>query len=484
MTSSSSPGRGNAPLVYDPSTILTNPGGISASTFRGAFPRLVEARARVLEELDLVRSGRAIPREREPLDAEFIDLPERWLADYRARGDASELGRLLIAAERFRRRVDRFVVVGIGGSYMGTRALFEALCRPYHNEHTRSERGDRPRVYFDGHNVDNDPLHDLLDLLGGADPAAGPDGAWGLVVVSKSGRTLEPALVFRKLVARLNDACRGDRQRLRDVVLPVTGDAGALRDIAEALGCDPIFSVPERVGGRYSVLTAAGLLPAAILGIDVVEMLEGAAAITRRFRDEAPGENPVLDYAGVCHLMEAQRGATIRVLSFWGKQLEAFGFWHDQLLSESLGKNEKGATPLTVVNTRDLHSRGQQHQDGKRDKMLTNVIAERPRFAPERVGTSVTNLDDLDRFQQLTFPDVLLAAVEGVKRAYHGDNRPTADIRVPELNARSVGELLQMLMLATAVEGHLIGVNPYGQPGVEAYKNEMQALLRQRAGHS
>ena len=139
-----------------------------------------------------------------------------------------------------------------------------------------------------------------------------------------------------------------------------------------------MFPIFDGVGGRFSVLSPVGLLPAAVLGLDVVKLLEGAAAMNERFRTAPPRENPALDYAGVCRLMEIRRGATIRVLSTWGKRLEAVGLWYDQLLAESLGKNGQGATPLTVVNTRDLHSRGQQHQEGRRDKLITNLVVQQP----------------------------------------------------------------------------------------------------------
>jgi glucose-6-phosphate isomerase len=462
-------------LRYDPSLVYATPGGVSPQEVQRIEAKVLAARDTVLREAALVRSGAPIPNELEPLDAEFIDLPEKLLDEDRAMGDGSELRRILASAERFSQSVDRFVVVGIGGSYMGTRGLFEALCRPYHNEHLRPDRENRPRVYFDGYNVDNDPLHDLLALLrsGSAD---GVSGNWGMVVVSKSGRTLEPALVFRRLLAHLNEQ-QARPEVLGKLVLVVTGQKGPLRAVAQSLGCRDIFAIPERVGGRYSVLSAAGLLPAAILGIDVVALLQGAAAMARRFREAPLLDNPVLHYVAVSHLMEVTRGATCRVLSMWGKQLEAVGFWHDQLLSESLGKSGQGATPLAIVNTRDLHSRGQQHQQGAHDKMITNIIIGKTRLPVERVGSGVTDLDELGDLAGFSFPEVMAAATKGVSRAYSKDGRPTADLFLPQLDAFSVGELLQMLMLATAVEGRLIDVNPYGQPGVEAYKKEMNTLL-------
>ena len=167
----------------------------------------------------------------------------------------------------------------------------------------------------------------------------------------------------------------------------------------------------------------------------------------------------------------------VRLLSTWGKKLEAAGLWYDQLLSESLGKQERGALPLTIVNTRDLHSRGQQHQEGKRDKLVTNLIVEKSAKPPLPIPELPGDPDQLNRYAGKTVADVLSAAIAGTNQAYAEDRRPTADIRLPELTPYGIGELLQMLMLATAVEGRLIGINPYGQPGVEAYKKNMTAIL-------
>jgi glucose-6-phosphate isomerase len=221
-----------------------------------------------------------------------------------------------------------------------------------------------------------------------------------------------------------------------------------------------------------------GLLPAAIMGLDVVQLLEGAVAMNEHFRTAAVGENVVLDYTGICHLMEVRRGCLVRLLSTWGKRLEAFGLWYDQLLSESLGKQERGAMPLTVVNTRDLHSRGQQHQEGRRDKLITNVIVDNCQREPVALGASDFNQDQLNELADKTLPEILDAATRGANQAYQDDSRPTADLHLPLLSEHVLGQVLQMLMLATVVEGRLIGINPYGQPGVEAYKKNMNAILR------
>jgi glucose-6-phosphate isomerase len=219
-------------------------------------------------------------------------------------------------------------------------------------------------------------------------------------------------------------------------------------------------------------------VPAALMGLDVERLLMGAAAMNEHFRNKGPAENIVLQFVGVCHLMEKLRGCTTRVLSTWGKRLEAAGLWYDQLLAESLGKQERGALPLTVVNTRDLHSRGQQHQEGVRDKLITNLIVDQPRGEPIRIGKSDLNQDGLNELADKTIADVMAAAIEGTNQAYREDNRPTADIRLPRLDEYTLGQFFQMMMLATVVEGRLIGINPYGQPGVEAYKKNMNAILR------
>ncbi|MEX0936739.1 MAG: glucose-6-phosphate isomerase [Pirellulales bacterium] len=464
------------PLRYDPAGVFLPEFDLVNEDLARLSDPLRQARQEVLGDVRLWESGGEVPPEKQPLDAGFLRLPESILEAYRRDGQQSELGRILAAARRLAESVDRVIVLGIGGSYMGARALMEACCHPYHNELSRADRGGQPRMYFEGNNVDNDATAGLMDLLPSS-PQPRPEDRWGLVVISKSGGTLETAVAFRQFLARLREAC-GDANSLAQSVLPVTGPSGKLFELATALGCPDIFTIPEGVGGRFSVLSPVGLLPAALLGLDVVKLLEGAAAMNEHFATAEPGENVVLDYTAVCHAMEVKRGAHIRVLSTWGKGLEATGLWYDQLLAESLGKQEQGATPLTVVNTRDLHSRGQQHQEGRRDKLITNVIVDQPRREPLPVGRSELDQDQLNALADKTLPEVLQAAIAGTNKAYAEDNRPTADLYLPRLDEHALGQLFQMFMLATVVEGRLIGINPYGQPGVEAYKKHMNAYLR------
>jgi len=440
--------------------------GLGESDLKWLAPRLVGARQEVLDNLALYERGGAVAEELLPLDAAFFDLPERLMDE-----DRNLLDRIIAAGDRLAAEVDRVVVLGIGGSYMGARALMEACCHPYHNEISRQRRGGRPRIYFEGNNLDNDAVQGLLDLVEGGDD-------WGIIVISKSGGTLETAVALRVFLDALKKSQGGNQEKLRRRVISITGQTGRLRELSEAIGCQDIFPIPDGVGGRFSVLSAVGLVPAAVMGLDVNHLLEGAAAMNERFRTAPPLENPVLDYVGMSRLMETRRGATIRVLSTWGKGLEAVGFWYDQLLSESLGKNGQGATPITVVNTRDLHSRGQQHQEGRRDKLITNLVYEHSARDPVAVERSDLDQDHLNALSGKTYMDLLRAAYGGTNQAYAEDYRRTATIRLPRLDEGSLGQLFQMLMLATVVEGRLVGINPYGQPGVEAYKKNMTALLR------
>jgi glucose-6-phosphate isomerase len=466
----------DAHLAYDPTAAHRL---LKQDTLRELEPDLLSARKEVFDDVDLLRSGGEIPQVKQPLDSGFIDFPQRAMDEYAADRSGSLLGGILGTAEMLRAELDGVVSLGIGGSYMGARALFEALCRPFHNELPRELRNGVPRIYFEGNNVDNDALHGLLQLLTTAfkNPADAA-GRWGIVVISKSGGTLETAAAFRLFRQALEAFYGDDRDAIRKYIVPITGASGKLHDLSANQRYVSEFPVPDGIGGRFSVLTAVGLLPAAVMGLDVVKLLEGAVAATENFRRRPFGENPVLDYTATCRLFEEEHGMTIRVLSTWGSRLEALGLWYDQLLSESLGKAEQGATPITVVNSRDLHSRGQQHQEGRRDKLITNLIVDSPSTDPIPLPEFPGNEDDLNQHAGKTVPELLRAAIAGTNQAYADDRRPTADIHVPVLNEFAMGELFQFFMLATALEGRLIGINPYGQPGVEAYKRNMKAVLK------
>lgn len=463
--------------AWTPTAELRQQHYLSQSKLRELIPRVLQVRSQVATERDL----KQVPPEMQPLDAGFIDLPQKLLDSHRRQAEASVLGRVLQLATRMREQVDRFVILGIGGSYLGAKALFDALKSSVHNDLPAKDRSGTPRIYFEGNNVDNDSLNELFEMLSITciDPEQ-RDERWGVTVISKSGGTIETAAAYRAIRREMAEYYGLHSDQATNLVVPITGDSGKLRAlcVAEGINESNILTIPNDVGGRYSVLTPVGLFPAAVMGLDVRALLLGAAAMTRRFFEERFENNPVLQFAAVNHLMHTQHQKPIRVLSVWSKKLESLGFWYDQLLSESIGKQGLGPTPITFVGTRDLHSRGQQHQEGPRDKVINNIVLKSFTHPPMMIGMSDRNEDELNQYNRKSLSDVMAAAHEGTTRAYADAARPSADLIMPGITEHSMGQLLQMLMLATVVEGRLLGVNPYGQPGVEAYKRNMKELLK------
>jgi glucose-6-phosphate isomerase len=276
---------------------------LSPARLRNLLPILNQAKSQVASEREFTDA----PAELRPLDAGFIMLPQTLLDAHRRKGAESELGRILARAQQLRDEVDRVVMLGVGGSYLGARALFESLCSAHHNELPPRTRLGAPRIYFEGTNFDTDSLQDLLDLFEATcvDPDV-RDERWGAILVSKSGTTLETATTFRILrneVSRFYGSKNGEA--LRRFLVPVTGNGGRLRSLlaAEGFAEKDILTLPENVGGRFCAFTAAGLLPAAVLGLDVRALLLGAAAMTRRFLEEPFERNPVLQFAAINYLL-------------------------------------------------------------------------------------------------------------------------------------------------------------------------------------
>jgi glucose-6-phosphate isomerase len=464
------------PAEWTPTAELRQQHFLSLEALQEVTPRVLHVRSQVATEREL----KEIPAKMQPLQAGFINLPQSLLDQHKRKGDASTLGRILKLAGRMREEVDRFVVLGIGGSYMGARALFEAIRSSQHNDLPTKERSGTPRFYFEGNNADNDSLHELFEML--SVTCIDPDRReerWGASVISKGGDTLETAVAYRALRREMAEYYGNHSPRMKNLIVPITGETGKLRELCNADGIpdENILLIPEDIGGRFSVFTPGGLLPAAVMGLDVRALLLGAAAMTKRFLEERFETNPVLQYAAVNYLMYTKYQKPIRVMSIWSKKLEAIGLWYDQLLAESLGKQGVGPTPITALQTRDMHSRGQQHQDGARDKVINNLVVKAWINPPIMIGMSEHNQDDLNRFNRKGLPDVMKAAREGTNKAHFDAARPTADIELPVISEHTLGQLMQMLMLATVVEGRLLGVNPYGQPGVQAYKANMIELL-------
>jgi glucose-6-phosphate isomerase len=450
---------------------------ISSARLKELMQRLLQCRSQVAAD----REMRNVPPESLPLDAGFIDLPQNALDNYRRKGDNSELGRTIALANRLREEADRIVFLGAGCAYLGPSALFDALLPVHHNERSPETRLGVPRIYFEGNTADNDSLQDLLDLLGitCVEPERREE-RWGVVVLGDGGAALEPPVAHRVFRREAAEYYGLRSPWLTKLFAAVAAANSKVRDLFRAYGHgdESILTIPENVGGRFSVLTPVGLLPAAIMGLDVRALLLGAAAMTKRFLEEPFDRNPVLQFAAVNYLLSEEQDKPIRVLACWSRKLEGLGRWYDHLVAESLGKQSRGPTPMSVVQTRDLYGRGQQHQEGRRDRVINNLVVKNPHGVAIPVQMADHNEDELNAYARKTVPDILAAAHRSTSQSYFEVSRPTSDLVLPVLSEHTMGQLFQMLMLATVIEARLMGLNPYSQPGVETYRKGMREALR------
>ena len=374
--------------------------------------------------------------------------------------DKEEFARIQAAAERIRSDSQALVVIGIGGSYLGARAVVELLHSPNFN----LTHKDGPEIYFAGNGLSSDAMLEVIDLV--------KDKDFSVNVISKSGTTTEPAVAFRIFKALLEEKYGREGARKR---IYATTDAhkGALKGLADAEGYEE-FVVPDAVGGRYSVLTAVGLLPIACAGIDIAALMEGAAQAMEELA--RPGaDNPAWQYAAARHALYTG-GKKVEILAAYEPSFRFFGEWWKQLYGESEGKENKGLFPASVEFTADLHSMGQYIQQGERHMFETVV-----RFGPsacklcvprdEADGEGLNFLagKDMDFIATQAMDGTLLAHVEG--------GVPNLIVRAGEINAYTYGELVYFFEYACGLSGYLLGVNPFDQPGVEAYKKNMFALL-------
>ena len=383
-----------------------------------------------------------------------------WL-NLPVREPTEEMERILKAAEKIRRESEACVVVGIGGSYLGSRAAIELLQGPYHN--IGKGRGN-PQIYFAGNNFSTRHWNELCGLLEGKD--------FSVIVISKSGTTTEPAIAFRGLRWMLERkyGTDGANSRIYAVTDPIQG---ALRQMAEEQGWES-FSIPISVGGRFSVLTAVGLLPMAVAGIDILEVMRGAADAREEY-DLRSYENPVWLYAAVRNLLY-RKGKAVEIFEGFEPGFRVFGGWWQQLFGQSEGKGGKGLFPATAELTTDLHSLGQLIQQGQRNLFETMVRFDPPE-KPMTIMGDVRNLDGLNYLEgrELDFVDRM--AFEGTVAAHVDGGVPVITMDCGRLDDRKVGELFYFLELACAVSAYILGVNPFNQPGVEQYKQNMFELL-------
>ena len=372
-----------------------------------------------------------------------------------------ELTRIQAAAEKIRATSDVFVVIGIGGSYLGSRAAIELLQGP--NRNLGRSKGD-PQIFYAGNSLSTRHWNELCRLLDGKD--------FSIAIISKSGTTTEPAVATRALRWMLERkyGTDGARERIYAITDPVKG---ALRQMATEEGWET-FSIPPSVGGRYSVLSAVGLLPMAVAGINITELVAGAAD-AREDYDLRSYENPVWLYAAIRNLMY-RHGKQLELFESFEPGFSMFGRWWQQLFGESEGKDGKGLFPVTAEFTADLHSLGQMIQQGRRNLFETML-----RFDPPEqvftIGSDVNNLDGLNYLagKQLDFVDE--SAFRGTVDAHVDGGVPVITMDCGPLEERTVGELFYFLELACGISAYILGVNPFNQPGVEQYKRNMFRLL-------
>ena len=372
-----------------------------------------------------------------------------------------EIKRIQAAAEKIRRESDACVVVGIGGSYLGSRAAIELLQGPNHN--MGKGRGN-PEIYFAGNSLSTRHWNELMGLLSGKD--------FSVIVISKSGTTTEPAIAFRGLRWMLERkyGTDGANSRIYAVTDPL---AGALRQMANEEGWES-FSIPPNVGARFSVLTAVGLLPMAVAGIDILEVMNGAMDAKEAY-DIRSYENPVWLYAAVRNLLY-RKGKAVEIFEGFDPGFRMFGAWWQKLFSESEGKEGKGLFPVTAELTADLHSLGQMIQQGQRNVFETMVRFDPPEYQMT-IMADAKNVDGLNYLWDKNLDFVDQMAFEGTVAAHVDGGVPVITIDCGELNDRKVGELFYFLELSCGVSAYILGVNPFNQPGVELYRRNMFELL-------
>ena len=377
------------------------------------------------------------------------------------REPTEEILRIQSAARKIRNDSDVFVVIGIGGSYLGPRAAIELLQGPNHN--MGKGKGD-PQIYFAGNGLSTRHWNELSRLLEGKD--------FSIAIISKSGTTTEPAIATRALRAKLEEkyGVEGAKSRIYAITDPCKG---ALRQMANEEGWET-FVIPANVGGRFSVLTPVGLLPLAVAGVDIMELMNGAMDAKESY-DLRSFDNPVWLYAAVRNLLY-RNGKSMEIFESFEPGFKMFGGWWQQLFGESEGKDGKGIFPVTAEFTADLHSLGQMIQQGQRNIFETMVRFDAP-AEKMVIGGDEKNLDGLNYLEGRTLDFVDEKAFLGTLAAHVDGGVPVITMDCGELNDRKVGEMFYFLELCRGVSAYILDVNPFNQPGVEFYKRNMFKLL-------
>ncbi|MGN0312388.1 MAG: glucose-6-phosphate isomerase [Lachnospiraceae bacterium] len=386
----------------------------------------------------------------------WIDLP----VDY----DKEEFAAIKRAAKKIQDDSQVLLVIGIGGSYLGARAAIECLRHNFYNCLTKEQR-KTPEIYFVGNNISSTYLADLIEVVGEKD--------FSVNVISKSGTTTEPAIAFR-IFKELLEKKYGKKEAAGRIYATTDKERGALKTLADDEGYET-FVVPDDVGGRFSVLTAVGLLPIAVSGADIDQLMAGAAA-GRKLAIEAPfEENDAMLYAAIRNIL-LRKGKSVEILANYEPNLHYVAEWWKQLYGESEGKDQRGIFPASVDLTADLHSMGQFIQDGARIMYETVLNVEKSRRTVT-IGSDEKNLDGLNYLAGKEMDFVNKSAMNGTILAHTDGHVPNLKVNIPELNEYCLGELFYFFEFACGVSGYILGVNPFNQPGVESYKKNMFALL-------
>ncbi|MDR2023166.1 MAG: glucose-6-phosphate isomerase [Hungatella sp.] len=386
----------------------------------------------------------------------WIDLP----VDY----DKEEFQRIKTAAEKIQNDSDVLLVIGIGGSYLGARAAIEFLSHSFYNVLPKGKR-KTPEIYFVGNSISSKYIHDLKDVLEGKD--------FSVNIISKSGTTTEPAIAFRVFKDMLIE--KYGREEANKRIYATTDKArGALKNLADEEGYES-FVVPDDVGGRFSVLTAVGLLPIAVSGADIDKLMEGAEA-ARKEALEAPYEsNGALQYAAVRNIL-LRKGKTVEIVANYEPSLHYVSEWWKQLFGESEGKDQRGIFPAAVDLTTDLHSMGQFIQDGSRI-MFETVLEMEESPGSILLKEEEVDTDGMNYLAGKSVDFVNKSAMNGTILAHTDGNVPNLMVKIPKQDEYSLGQLFYFFEYACGISGYILGVNPFNQPGVESYKKNMFALL-------
>ena len=383
----------------------------------------------------------------------WVDLPVNY--------DKEEFARIKQAAKKIQSDSKALVVIGIGGSYLGARAVIDLIKSPNYN----LKQKDTPDIFFAGNTLSTDAVLEVLELVGDRD--------YSINVISKSGTTTEPAVAFRIFKAHL-EAKYGKEEARKRIYATTDKARGALKGLADAEGYES-FVVPDDVGGRYSVLTAVGLLPIAVAGIDIDQLMAGAAAAREAFSGERSMANPVWKYVAARNALY-DMGKKVEILGCYEPAFRFMSEWWKQLYGESEGKDGKGLYPASVEFTADLHSMGQFIQEGERVMFETIVRYDQP-HGQVIIGEDEANVDGLNFLAGKDLRFVCEQAISGTRLAHVDGGVPNILVETETINAFTTGELIYFFELACGISGYVLGVNPFNQPGVEAYKKNMFALL-------